>query len=137
MALYQLIKRLDTRFRLGLARLGAMPNPLKLFLNRLGTALIFRIFLLKPLGLAFQPRRVIPFKWNAAPAINFEHPTNNIIEEVTIVGDENDVTRIIDEMLLKPRDTLGIQMVGRLIKQQHFWLFKQQTTQRDTAALTA
>ena len=36
----------------------------------------------------------------------------------------------------QPGDRLGVQVVSRFVEQQHVWFFKQQTAQRNAAALT-
>ena len=46
-------------------------------------------------------------------------------------------TRELGQKLLKPLNTFGIQVVGGFVKQQHIWLGKQQTAQRDTALFSA
>ena len=114
-----------------------MADPLKLFLNCFLAALILAIFLLKPLGFAFKPCRIIALKRNAATTIKLKHPANDIIKEVTIMGNEDDVAGIFDQMVFKPLNAFGVQMVGRFIEQQHLGLFEQQTAQRDAAALPA
>jgi hypothetical protein len=53
------------------------------------------------------------------------------------VGDEDDVARIVDEMLFQPLHAFGVEMVGRLVQQQDFRLFEEQAAQRDAAAFTA
>ena len=45
--------------------------------------------------------------------------------------------RELGQKLLKPLNTFGIQVVGRLVEQQHIWLGKQKSAQRDTALFTA
>ncbi len=42
------------------------------------------------------------------------------------MGDEDDVARIIDQMLFQPLDAFGIEMVGRLVEQQDARFFEQQ-----------
>src|SRR5690606_25462009 len=75
-------------------------------------------------------------KRKTAAAINFEHPVHNIVEEVTVVGYENDVTGIIDQMLFKPRDAFRVKVVGRFVKHQDFRLVEKQTAQSHAAFLT-
>ena len=53
------------------------------------------------------------------------------------MGDEDDVARIVDQMLLQPLDALGVEMVGRLVEQQDVGLLEQQPGQRDAALLAA
>jgi len=53
------------------------------------------------------------------------------------VGDRDDGARILVQVALEPRHALGIEVVGRLVEQQHVGLFEQQPAQRDAAPLTA
>ncbi len=53
------------------------------------------------------------------------------------MGDEDDVARIIDQVLFQPLDAFGIEVVGRLVEQQDVGLFEQQLGQRDAALLAA
>ena len=48
----------------------------------------------------------------------------------------NNRTRVLIKMLLQPLDTLSIQVVGRLVKQQNIRLLQQQSAQSHAAALT-
>ena len=49
----------------------------------------------------------------------------------------NDGAWEFGQELLEPLNTFRIQVVGRLVEQQHIWLREQETTQRDTPFLTA
>ena len=53
------------------------------------------------------------------------------------MGDEDDVARIVDQMLFEPLDAFGVEMVGRLVEQQDIGLFEQQPRQRDPPFLPA
>jgi hypothetical protein len=100
-------------------------------------ALVLALFLLEPLGLLLEIARIIALVDVVAAAIELEHPVDDIVEEVAIVGDEDDVARIVDQMLLQPGDALGVEVVGRLVEQQDVGLFEQQLGQRDAALLAA
>ena len=52
-------------------------------------------------------------------AIQFEDPLGDIVEEVAIVRDRHDGGRILLEIFFEPRDGLGVQVVSRLVEQQH------------------
>ena len=43
------------------------------------------------------------------------------------MGDGDHRTLILLQVLLQPVDALGIQVVGRLIEQEHVWLLQKQT----------
>ena len=133
----QLVKGFDTRFRFGLPRLWTLPDPFKLVLNRLLTAGVFTRFLLQTLRLLFEIGRIIAFIDKVTTAIELKDPADDIIQEIAIVGHENDVALIIDQMLFQPRNGLCVQVVSRFVEQQYVWLFQQKPRQRDTALFTA
>ena len=70
-------------------------------------------------------------------AIEFENPAGDVVEEVAVVGDDQDGARIIVQMVFQPGHRFGVEMVGRLVEQQQLGLFEQQPAQRDAAALAA
>ena len=70
-------------------------------------------------------------------AVELEDPARDVVEEVTIVGDGDDRARILLEEVLEPAHRLGVEVVGRLVEQQHVGLRQQQAAQRDAAALAA
>ena len=84
-----------------------------------------------------QPARVIALVGNAAAAIEFENPARDIIEEVAVVGHDQDRAGIIAQMAFQPVHRLGVEMVGRFVEQQQFGLFQQQLAKRDAAPLAA
>ena len=120
----QLVERLDARLGLGLARLGALPDPLELVADRLLAALVLALFLLEALGLLLEIGRIIALVDEVFAAIELEDPVDDIVEEVAVVGDEDDVAGIVDEMLFEPLDALGVEMVGRLVEQQDVGLLR-------------
>ena len=74
---------------------------------------------------------------DAAAAVEFEYPTGHVVEEVAIVGDDQDRAGIVAQVALEPVHRLGVEMVGRFVEQQQFGLFEQQLAQRDAALLAA
>ena len=53
------------------------------------------------------------------------------------MGDGDDGALVLAQMLLQPLDTLGVQMVGGLVEQQHVRLAQQQAAQSHAAALAS
>ena len=53
------------------------------------------------------------------------------------MGDGDDRALVLLQVLLQPVDGLGVQVVGRLVEQQHVGLLQQQAAQRHAAALAA
>ena len=87
--------------------------------------------------LLHQPAGIIALVGNAAAAIEFQNPAGDIVEEVAVVGDDQDRAGIVAQMAFEPVDGLGVEMVGRLVEQQQFRLLQQQFAQRDAALLAA
>ena len=69
--------------------------------------------------------------------VELENPPGNVVEEVAVVGDDQDGARIFAQMAFQPVHALGVEMVGRLVQQQQIGLVEQQFAQRDAAALAA
>ena len=88
-------------------------------------------------GLLFQPGRVVTFPGNAFTTIQFENPSGNMVEEITVVRHCNNCSLILLEMLFQPVDRLCVQVVGRLVKQQNIRLLQQQAAEGDTTTLSS
>ena len=133
----QFLELLDTRLGLGLTPLGPGPDPFQLVIDRLLAASGLAVFLLQALGLLLQIGGVIAFIGEIFAAIEFEDPTHDIVEEVTIVGDHQDRTGIFLQMVFQPGHAFGIEMVGRFVQQENIGLLDQQPGQRDPALFAA
>ena len=48
--------------------------------------------------------------------IEFENPPGHVVEEITVVGNGNNRTGILLQMLFQPIDRLGIEVVGRFVE---------------------
>ena len=55
-------------------------------------------------------------------AVEFEYPLGGVVEEVAVVGDGDDGAGEAHEELLQPFHRLGVEVVGRLVEQQHVGL---------------
>ena len=62
-------------------------------------------------------------------AIQFQYPLGCIIQKIAVMGHAHHRSGKALQKLLQPLDRLGIQVVGRLIQQQHVGLAEQQLTQ--------
>src|SRR6266404_99832 len=93
--------------------------------------------LLQPLLLLLEPGRIIALVGNAAAAVELENPASDVVEEVAVVGDDQDRTRVVAQVGFEPVDRLGVEMVGRLIEQQQLRLLEQQAAERHPASLAA
>ena len=74
--------------------------------------------------LLLQPARVVALVGHALAAIEFQRPLGHLIEEVTVVSDEDHAAREGFQVVLQPRDAFGVEVVGRLIEQQHVGFFQ-------------
>ncbi len=84
-----------------------------------------------------EPRTVVALPRNAAAAIEFENPLGGVVEEVAVVRHGDDGARKALQKLFEPLDAFRVEMVRRLVQQQHVGLRQQQTAQRDAALLAA
>src|SRR5271166_736187 len=127
----------DARLGLGLAGLGGGRYPLALLGKSPLARYVLPALLLEALLLLFEPGRIIALIRNAAAAIELEYPAGHVVEEVAVVGDDEDRARVGAQMAFEPVDRFGVEMVGRLVEQQQVRLFQQQSAERDAAPLAA
>ena len=89
------------------------------------------------LGLLFEPRGVVALERQAPAAFELQNPLGDVVEEVAVVGDDDDRARIVAERLFEPLDRLGVEMVGGLVQQQQVGLFQQGHAQGHPPPLAA
>ena len=70
-------------------------------------------------------------------AVELEDPAGHVVEEIAVVGDRHDRTGVIVQKALDPGHGIGIEMIGRLVEEQHVGLLEQQPAQSDAPALAA
>jgi hypothetical protein len=71
------------------------------------------------------------------PRSELEDPLGGVVEEVAVVGDRDDGAGEALQELLEPVDRLGVEVVGRLVEEQHVGLGEQHAAERDAALLAA
>ena len=69
-------------------------------------------------------------------AVDLGDPAGDMVEEVAIVGDGDDRTRVGREVLLQPEHALGVEVVRGLVQQQQVGCLDEELAQRHAAALT-
>ena len=69
--------------------------------------------------------------------VELEDPARHVVEEVAVVGDRDDGALELGQVALQPPDALGVEVVGRLVEQQHVGLLQQQPAERHAAPLAA
>ena len=111
-----LVVGIQTGFLLGVTGLGSHMYPFQLAFQGFAALAGLFLFLRHTGGFLFQPTRVVTFPRYTLTAVQFQYPTGYIIEEIPIVGDTDHRTGILLQVLFQPIDTLGIQMVGRLVQ---------------------
>src|SRR4029453_13131123 len=122
---HHLLVGCDARLALGASRLGALAHPFQLTLQRAPARVGCLLLQRQPLVLLLQPGGVVAFPWDAGAAVELEDPARDIVEEVAVVGDGHDGAGELGEVSLQPGDGLGVEMVGRLVEQQHVGLAEQ------------
>ena len=126
----------QARLVLRLARLGRHPHPLQLFLERLLSLRLLLLFQRQPTLLLLQPGRVVPLVRNAAAAVEFQNPTRHVVEEVPVVRHRDDRPLEVPQEMLQPIHRFRVEMVGRLIEQQHVRILQQQLAERHPPLFT-
>src|SRR3990170_4717593 len=111
------------------------PYPLQLALEGLLPLALCLFLLLERVLLLFQPGGVIPFPWNPLPPVEFQNPPCYIIKKISVMGYCNDSSRIGLQMMLKPCHTLGIEVVGRLVKKQDVRFLDEPTNHLDAESV--
>jgi hypothetical protein len=133
----QLVELAQARLALGLARLRVGAHPFEFARERAAQPFLLLLLLREALLLLLEPGRVIALPGDAVAAVEFEDPAGDVVEEVAVVGHADDGARVLLEVLLEPGDRFRVEVVGRLVEQQHVRLRQQQPAQRDAAALAA
>src|SRR6266550_699812 len=128
---------LVARLGFGLTCLGRGRDPFLLAHQRALMRGLLAALLLETFLLLHQPGRIIALVGNAPAAVEFENPTRDVVEEIAVVGDDQDRAGILPQVAFQPRYRFGVEMVGRLVQEQQVGLVEQQPAQRDPAALAA
>src|SRR6185295_19057717 len=93
---------LVARLGFGLARLRRGGDPLLLACQRALMRGLLASFLLEALLLLRQPGGVVALIGNAFAAVEFENPARDVVEEVAVMGDDQDRAGIVAQMALQP-----------------------------------
>ena len=123
------------RLRLARARRGA--HPFELARQRALPRRLGLLFALEPLPLLLEPRRIVALPGDPGAAIQLEDPARHVVEEVAIVRHRDDRPRVLVQVVLEPGDALGVEVVGRLVEQQHVGALEQDPAERHAAPLAA
>src|SRR5690606_39230319 len=99
---HQLVIGADTRLGFRLARPRAGCDPLALARQRLLAGGLLAALLRDALGLGFQIGRIIAFVGDAPAAVELEYPARDIVEKISVMGDDQHRARIVAQMLFEP-----------------------------------
>src|SRR5262245_23345706 len=135
--LHEIFVALVTRLRLRLPRARRSRDPFALTRERALVRRLLATLLLQPLLLLLEPGRIITLVGDAAAAVELENPAGDVVQEVAVMGDDQDRAWVVAQVGLEPADRLGIAMVGGLVEQQQVRLLEQQTAERHPPPLAA
>ena len=93
--LHQVLVALIARLGFGLARARGSRDPFPLARERALVRRFLAALLLETLLLLPEPGRIIALVGDAAAAIELEDPTGHVVEEIAVVGDDQDRAGII------------------------------------------
>src|SRR4029078_9168491 len=105
----------------------------ELALERLLSLVLASLLLGEPMALLLEPRRVIALGRYTLAAVQFENPSGNIVEKIAVVRNGNDRSFIFLQVLFKPGDRLGVEMICRFVQKQDARLLQQQAAEGDAA----
>src|SRR5688500_183448 len=131
----QLLEALDARGVLRALALHVLLHPFELALDRLLARGLARLLALQALALLLEPLRVVALVGNAGATVELEDPLRGVVEEVAVVGHGDYGSGKAFEETLEPFDALGVEVVGRLVEEEHVRLGEQQPAERDAPLL--
>ena len=67
-----------------------------------------------------QISRIIAFVELNMAQINLSHPINHVVQELAVVAYHNHASRITTQKTLKPLHAFEVEVVGGLVKKEHF-----------------
>ncbi len=100
--LQKLFVALVARLGLGLTGFGRSRDPFLLALQRALMGGVLAAFLRQAFLLLRQPGGVISLIGNAAAAVELENPSGDVVEEVAVMGDDQDRAGIVAQMAFQP-----------------------------------
>ena len=133
----QLFIALQPRFGFGLTRFRVGSHPFQFAFQGFRQRVLLPLFLSQALSFLLQPRGVVALPGNAVAAIEFQDPLGHVVEKIAIVRHSDHRARIFLQKVLQPGHRFGIQVIGRLIEQQHVRLGQKQPAQGDAPLLAA
>ena len=124
----------DAALGLGGARLRPAPEPFDLAPDRVGERLLVGGLAAKELVAPGEELAVAPVGLEESlriDAVELEHASGHVLEEVAVVAHHEDGARPVGEDFLQPEDAIDVEMVGRLVHQQDVRLARQLARDRE------
>ena len=122
---HEAARLLDPALGLGGARLGAPPQPFDLAPDGVGERLLVGGLAAQELVAAREKLAVRPVGLEepvGIGAVQLDHAGGHVLEEVAVVAHDEDGARPLGEDVLQPEDAFDVEMVGRLVHQEHVGL---------------
>jgi len=127
----------DAGLTFGLARLGRHADPFEFAFEGLLPFRFGLLFEADALLLLFKPGGVVSLPGDTVAAVEFEDPASDVIEEVAVVGDGDDGTLVVAQVMFEPGHGLGVEVVGGLVEQEDVGFGEQETGEGDAATFAA
>ena len=124
---FQFLEHLDTALHLeslGVSSLEAFDEILRL-LNHLLLLLPLLHLLFAALGAQLQVVGIVHLVVVDTSHRHLDGARGDIVHEFAVVANDDHGLAIADEEILEPADTLDVQVVGRLVKEQHVGILQQ------------
>ena len=117
----QLLQQLFPRG--GLLRLGGVGaealDELLQFVGLVGDLAVFVLLLLQGQLARLVPEVVVPDIDLDPAEIDIGHVGADLVQEMAVMGDDDDRVRKAEQEILQPGDGLEVEVVGRLVQEQH------------------
>ena len=127
-------RRRDAAFVARAARLDALADPDLLLRQQLVDLGVDHRFLRELLFLLRQVLLEVARVGAQLAAVELDDAGGDAIEEAAVVGDDDDAALEVDQQLLEPLDGVEVEVVGRLVEQQHVGGRHQRLRQGDALA---
>ena len=111
-----------------------MLHPLELALQRAALRRLRFLLVRQALLLLLEPARIVSLPREFRPPVELQDPAGDVVEEVAVVRDGDDGSRVLREVPLEPGDRLGVEVVGRLVEEEQVRPFQQDLAERDRGA---
>ncbi len=133
----QLGRAFDPRAALAGTRLGPPPQPGEFPAGQVAAGRLRRRGPLLTSGPAFEVAGIATLVYVGRPAIELEDPRRHPVENVAIMGDDDQPTLERSQLGLQPVDRIHVEMVGGLVQDEQVRVGDQRPGQGDPLLLAA